>query len=125
MMDRVRRELPSVASSAAVARQAVAEALRLAGFHGDVDAAVLLTSELVTNAIRHAQPPLAIEVVADATTATVKVSDGDVARLPVLGPHTSTALAGGGRGLRIVDRLASQWGVELGGSSKTVWFTAG
>ena len=77
MRDHVKRELPSVASSAAVARQAVAEALRLAGFHGDVDAAVLLTSELVTNAIRHAQPPLAIEVVADATVATAMAEEAD------------------------------------------------
>lgn len=124
-MDIVKRELPPVASSAAVARRAVAEALRRAGFHGDVEAAVLVTSELVTNAIRHARPPLAIEVVADETTATVKVSDGDLLGLPVLDPHPGASPSGGGRGLEIVDRLASQWGVELGSASKTVWFTAG
>jgi hypothetical protein len=43
----------------------------------------------------------------------------------VLDPQASAARSGGGRGMKIVDRLASQWGVELGTSSKTVWFTAG
>lgn len=119
----VKRDLPLAPASIAVARSEVVDALRLAGFRGDVDAAALLTSELVTNAIRHAQGPLTIEVVADTTTATVKVIDGDRWRLPVIRRGQSSS-ALDGRGLTIVDRLAAEWGVEVGDAGKTVWFTA-
>lgn len=123
MSHTVKRELPLAPASVAVARAEVVDALRAAGFTGDVAAAVLLTSELVTNAVRHAQAPLTIEVVADTATATVKVIDGDRWRLPMIRRDESSS-ASDGRGLKIVDRLARDWGVEIGDSGKTVWFTA-
>lgn len=50
----MKHQLPPVADSVRTARVAVGEALREAGYRGDVDLALLLTSEVVTNAVRHA-----------------------------------------------------------------------
>ena len=81
---------------------------------------MLLTSEIVTNALVHGLPPL---------TVTVFVGDG-VARVEVTdhGPEMPVRLAGGpddlrGRGLLVVQALSAHWGVEtLRGGGKTVWF---
>jgi anti-sigma regulatory factor (Ser/Thr protein kinase) len=64
----------------------------------------LLTSELVTNAVRHADGPIVVGVTrAETHTVRVHVSDGSPfsAVAPQLVPDNE-----GGRGLRIVDVLA-------------------
>lgn len=108
--------------SARAARQFVVETLRDAGFTGDVDTVVLMASELVTNAIRHAQTPF--ELLVDATDHSVKVTvvDHDPEHSPEVrdpGPDDTN-----GRGLLIVRDLASHWGSEpRGEADKAVWFS--
>jgi anti-sigma regulatory factor (Ser/Thr protein kinase) len=85
----------------------------------DGEAAGLLTSELVTNAIRHAGTP--VELLARvARGLRVEVTDGrpDVP----LAPRDASGFSVSGRGLHLVDELASRWGVERDGATKTVWF---
>ena len=101
----------------------VANALSASGFAGDLELALLLTSEIVTNAVRHARTPLAVAVVSNSGTVRVEVTDRDPAHLPVV-RGTVTPLDPGGRGLRIVDQMAVDWGVTVAGTSKTVWFTS-
>jgi anti-sigma regulatory factor (Ser/Thr protein kinase) len=87
---------------------------------GVVSTVELLTSELVTNAIVHARsgPQLVVEVGPEV----VRVAVRD------LSPHAPVRRLGrlddlSGRGVVIVERLASAWGVEQdGGGGKQVWF---
>ena len=87
---------------------------------GVVDTVELLTSEVVTNAIIHGRsgPQLAVEV--DGTVVRVAVHD--------LSPEVPVRRLGqvddvSGRGVVIVEELASAWGVEREGSgAKRVWF---
>ena len=103
------------------AREFVAGALRSQGFAGDADVVLLLASELVTNAVRHAATPFVIRVDVDAGKVRVAVIDEDVEHPPEVrhpGPDETN-----GRGLLLVDQLASVWGSDRAGTSKTVWFT--
>jgi anti-sigma regulatory factor (Ser/Thr protein kinase) len=85
----------------------------------DRDAAGLLTSELVTNAIRHAGT--AVELLARVNASLrVEVTDGRP-ELPVRA-RDAPGFSVSGRGLCLVDELASRWGVLQDGASKTVWF---
>ena len=87
---------------------------------GVVDTVELLTSEVVTNAIVHARsgPQLAVEV------------DDDVVRVAVrdLSPELPVRRLGqvddvSGRGVVIVEELASAWGVDRErDGAKRVWF---
>lgn len=61
------------------------------------DEAVLLTSELVANAIRHAPPPLCLQVSGNDNVVRVQVHDSDPAA-PVLTVPTSPAVEAGGCG---------------------------
>jgi anti-sigma regulatory factor (Ser/Thr protein kinase) len=82
--------------------------------------AALLTSELVTNAIRHAVATTCIGVSLDAETLRVEVSDDD----PEI-PHRrhSPPLSETGRGLILIESLATRWGTERGRrAAKIVWF---
>ena len=115
------RLLPSEPESVGDARRVVEDALRSASFRGDLDAALLLTSEVVMNAVRHAGTPITLMVLAHADGAMVRVEDGDPHHLPVLRPAVDAQTAGG-RGMQIVDRMARAWGVDTGRHSKTVWF---
>ncbi len=88
--------------------------------------AELLTSELVTNAILHAQTEFEVAVapipagVDTATGVRVEVRDGAVT-MPNAGTLTNTA--GSGRGLMLVAALATRWGAQrLPGTGKAVWF---
>ena len=114
--------LPAEPMSASRARTFLRELL--ASWHAEEfeEPAALLTSELVTNAVLHARS--AVEV-------TVRLADGQLwvgvsdaaAGLPVrkhYGPEAAT-----GRGLLLVERIASAWGSQSSTTGKVVWFELG
>jgi len=116
--------LPWAPASVAVARQRVAADLSAAGiFEAAVGDAVLVVSELLSNAIRHARPlPGASVQVAWALgddAIEVAVSDGGAVTSPTRTHASVSAL--GGRGLDVVEYLARRWGVRSDDSGQTVW----
>jgi anti-sigma regulatory factor (Ser/Thr protein kinase) len=119
-------------TAAAAARHFVRDTLQewlLPGAAADrrelVDDAVLLTSELVTNAVVHARTPVQVTCRLAGPTVEVMVSDGHPARLvPVLSERRS-AEGTSGRGLLLPAALACEWGVTYGRTAKGVWFRLG
>ena len=91
---------------------------------GDVDpevchTVVLLTSELATNAVLHARTDFEVTVARREDALRIAVTDGNT-RLPQ--PGMAPADATTGRGLALVDAMASAWGADRHGRGKTVWF---
>lgn len=113
--------LPPEARSPSASRRFVAHALAGWGLDALTDTAVLLTSELVTNAIVHAQTEVAVTITRDdRRSVTVAVSDRSP-MAPRVQRHADDATTG--RGLGILDMLASSWKVLSEGAGKTVMFT--
>ncbi|MEV7626068.1 SpoIIE family protein phosphatase [Actinoplanes sp. NPDC089786] len=125
----VRRvRLPNDRRTPAAARALVRSVLEEAGLDALLNEALLLTTELSTNAVVHANTELDIEVTADNEGLTVTVTDfapGPVEQLAV-GPRNETVdigeVAERGRGLLLVDHFASRWGTVHEGTGKGVWF---
>jgi anti-sigma regulatory factor (Ser/Thr protein kinase) len=95
--------------------------------NGLVDDAVLLTSELVTNAVVHAGTPVQVTCRLADGAVEVVVSDNHPARLvpePAENDHPPAERTSG-RGLLLPAALASAWGVTYGRASKSVWFRLG
>jgi anti-sigma regulatory factor (Ser/Thr protein kinase) len=110
--------LPVDPRSVAAARRLLRSALD--GHHQAViEDAILMISELVTNAVRHARAAVLVLVTDHHHTVHVSVTD-DNPTLPVAGEpeHRSTS----GRGLGIVDTLADRWGIIPTSDGKTIWF---
>jgi anti-sigma regulatory factor (Ser/Thr protein kinase) len=88
--------------------------------------AILVTSELVTNALIHGggAPSLSVTLTSDAVKIAVTdesvVATRDAMRVAAPGPPSASGGAGG-FGLRIVERLALTWGVVPLRAGKTVW----
>jgi anti-sigma regulatory factor (Ser/Thr protein kinase) len=104
---------------AARARGLVRETLRRWDLAELSETAELLVGEVVTNAIRHAHTRRVGLRLVRAGALLCEVSDDDHA-VPVLlaaGPQDE-----GGRGMRIVSRLAGEWGTSRSADGKTVWF---
>ncbi len=80
--------------------------------------ALLVISELVTNAVQHGQPPLSLRVVMMTDEMRIEVADGGPAAPR---PRTPPVEQAGGRGLDIVSQLSSEWGWRRSASGKTVW----
>ncbi|MGW2425168.1 SpoIIE family protein phosphatase [Streptomyces sp. NPDC001709] len=101
------------------ARRLVREQLLQWGLPQAVETAELLVSEVVTNAVRHAvSEPVGLRVVR--TDALLFEVTDDEPALPAMlsaGPYDES-----GRGLRVVSRLAREWGASASGHRKTVWF---
>ncbi len=93
---------------------------RLADAPVDREVALLLTSELVTNAIRHAGTPFEVDVVLT-PGGQVRVSVSDASAVL---PHPVVAApeAQSGRGLFFVEHYSQSWGVEPTRTGKRVWF---
>ncbi|MEU7956146.1 SpoIIE family protein phosphatase [Micromonospora humida] len=125
----VRRvRLPADNRTPAAARAVVRSVLAEADLDELLNEALLLTTELSTNAVEHARTELDIEVVADQIGLTVTVSDfaaGPVDEL-VVGIRNDTDQIGEvsarGRGLLLVDHFASRWGTTYLPTGKGVWF---
>lgn len=94
------------------------------------DTAQLCVSELVTNAVVHAQTTSEVQVRLDADALTVTVADRGAAVVPdaAVGSAPAPAVTGGevlpvhGRGLRLVAALARDWGASRDRRGTTVWF---
>lgn len=110
--------LPHSSRSPALARVLVGQAL--ANCPPDlVETVQLLTSELVTNAVRHAESMVVLRISAAAPGWRVSVEDlsPDVPE-----QQTADGTAEQGRGLYLVDLLSERWGWERTTTGKTVWF---
>jgi anti-sigma regulatory factor (Ser/Thr protein kinase) len=98
---------------------------------GDVEPSVrpvleLLTSELVTNAVRHgaSDPNESILLSARRFNGTVRVEVCDEGLTAFdADPEGTDLMEPGGHGLVLVEALAARWGVS-GGQPKCVWFEA-
>jgi anti-sigma regulatory factor (Ser/Thr protein kinase) len=102
------------------ARRFAAGTLRGWGLASLVEVVVLLTSELVSNAVMHgAGSPVGLVMMLDDRTVRVEVHDADPAQ-PRLRPGDGDREQG--RGLVLVAALAAGWGVEPTGGGKSVWF---
>ena len=100
------------------ARHLAAEFARHEHLDDFSEALVLVTSELVSNAIRHADSAVTVKLIRRGPSIRVEVVD-DGAGLPqVRSPRATTA---SGRGLLIIDGLASEWGSSRVGGGKVVW----
>jgi anti-sigma regulatory factor (Ser/Thr protein kinase) len=130
--------LASRLSAVAAARTEVETAICAWCVAVDPDVAILLTSELVTNAVTHAAarsgrngraarrggPAEAVLLViaADDAGLRVDVHDGSV-DLPVLADCPAEADAETGRGLLLVTSLSAEWGFYRTPGGKAVYFT--
>ncbi|MGA4838730.1 SpoIIE family protein phosphatase [Streptomyces sp. G45] len=101
------------------ARDLVRDRLRDWGLDALEDTAALLASELVTNAVRHAQGRRIGLRLVHAGRLLCEVEDDDVALPSLLNAGPSDEF---GRGLRIVTGLAKEWGTSRTSTGKTVWF---
>ena len=113
-------ELPATARSVTDARRFVLAAIANWHLDGLADTAALLTSEVVTNAVLHARTPMALVVQRLTAGVQIAVSDGSPLK-PRAQPATTEST--NGRGLELLEQLASTWDVTLHRSGKTVRFT--
>jgi anti-sigma regulatory factor (Ser/Thr protein kinase) len=113
-----RQRLPIGAASPGAARRFTGSTLSTWGLDAHGDVAALLVSELVTNAVHHGRTTCLLELTATPTVLRVAVADdgGGAPRLRYAGPEDDS-----GRGLAIVEALASRWGFEPTASGKVVW----
>ncbi|MET9495211.1 SpoIIE family protein phosphatase [Streptomyces sp. NPDC006552] len=114
-----------VGRSVATARSFVRDTLQGWGHADIVDDAVVLTSELVTNAVVHAGTAAEVLCLRAEDHVRIEVSD----RYPEREiPLQSSAIAmsspdrEGGRGLQLCAALAGRWGVDYSATHKRVWF---
>lgn len=84
-----------------------------------MDLVTLLVSELVTNAVLHARCDFEVHVESGHHLVRIEVSDGSTLT-PTIREHDDDAMTG--RGLALVEQLASSWGVTRHDGGKTVWF---
>ncbi len=124
-----------VLAAASAARRFVRDTLRSwevagqsAGQDALVDDAVLLTSELVTNAVLHAGTPVQVtcRLLGNESSAAVEIAvlDRRPAQLRLDVPEATAQAAErtNGRGLQLPSQLATAWGVTYAKAAKAVWF---
>lgn len=116
--DDSRLELPAAPRAAGIAREFVRRNWSSVASPDTLDSVTLCVSELVTNALDHATPPFELRLGRSVDAFRVEVADTSE-RPPVVQPVSPAAPRG--RGLFIVSRTATSWGVEATGRGKTVW----
>jgi serine phosphatase RsbU (regulator of sigma subunit)/PAS domain-containing protein len=109
-------------ASAAAARRFIRETLTGWGAEQILDDAVLLTNELVTNAVVHAGTELSVSAALGPGHVQIGVTDSHASKTLPAAVTNSAPDRTSGRGLYLMMQLAQSWGVEYAGASKRVWF---
>ncbi len=104
------------------ARQFVRARLEAWEITEQVEPAVLIASELVTNAVLHARTSISLRVLCDGGKVRIEVYDENT-RVPVQSACPPDATSG--RGLALISALAGAWGIDHTGDGKTVWAELG
>ncbi len=113
------RDLPQDLLSVREARRFLRDVLLRWGLTQVEDAAQLVVSELVTNAITHAASDCQLRLSRSATTVRVEVADSGAGTPD---PQPENPSGEHGRGMHIVAVLSRAWGTEsLGAGGKVVW----
>lgn len=117
-------ELPASPRSVRDARRWVTDICLELGREDLVDSAVQGVSELVTNALLHAEPPFRVSVRGTPDHPRVEVSDGSInPPTPNLGMTDEDELLSTiGRGLGMVAMQSTAWGADIDRHGKVVWF---
>ncbi|MZG15195.1 SpoIIE family protein phosphatase [Streptomyces sp. SID5914] len=110
--------LPADASVVGTARRLVDRQLAAWNLDEAVYTTAIVVSELVTNAIRYGKGPVRLRLIRDRGRLLTEVTDANSAS-----PHLRRARENdeGGRGLFIVMRLSTHWGVRHSRHAKTIW----
>ena len=116
--------IPGRPEQVGLARSFVARTLGSNRIAADADAATLLTSEIVTNAIQHTKSgvdggTVTIVVIGVPRGVLVEIIDDGSAGTPIV---KGDLYAAEGHGLFLVQHLASQWGYQRDATGTTVWF---
>ncbi|MCU1346243.1 MAG: response regulator receiver [Acidimicrobiia bacterium] len=115
-----RLALEPTSTSPSVARRFVQETLGRWNCPDLLDTVELLVSELVTNSYLHAGTNAHIAVILHRDSVRVEVADASAAPPE---PRNPAAVERSGRGLQLVNKLTSAWGVDpLPEGGKVVWF---
>jgi anti-sigma regulatory factor (Ser/Thr protein kinase) len=114
---RLDADLPFQAMSPSAARRLAGGLLAENGLEALYDDVALVTSELVTNAVRHGNSPLHVHVAVEATTVLIEVTDAG----GVFDLEGSRRADESGRGLHIVGQIATSWGLHVRETGKVVW----
>lgn len=118
------------AASAADARAVIRQYLARWGLQSVADEALLVATELLSNAVRHGTPPWGVRMwlvfeEGDRRYVRLEVADSgagiNIDWVRAHWRHPSGSLMSGGRGLFLVDTLASRWGDDRTGLGHTVW----
>ncbi len=122
--ERAPLQIPHERTGVGLARHSVADQLTAVGVRDDTcDDALLVLSELVSNAVTHAAPlpngRIAVGWTVRDDALHIEITDGG----SVTRPRASVAAlsSGNGRGLDIVRTICRAWGVTEGERSVTVW----
>ncbi|MFI5915440.1 SpoIIE family protein phosphatase [Dactylosporangium sp. NPDC051541] len=119
----VRRiRLPADHSSPGLARDAIRTIAHERGLGSVLDEALLLVTELTTNSVVHAGTEVDLEITASDASLTVAVLDFRPGAIAPVFPEPSGELPERGRGLLLVEQLATAWGTLHFSGGKGVWF---
>jgi anti-sigma regulatory factor (Ser/Thr protein kinase) len=103
------------------AREFVRDVLLAWGMDADSASYELGVSELVTNAVMHGAGPVDVAIWVNRDVVHIEVCDEGRGEVGSIRPSTAGAGGIGGWGLRIVDRLADEWGASRDGGRTRVW----
>ena len=113
-------DLPPTARSTREARHFVDATLTDWDLTALRDTALLLTSEVVTNSVLHARSRVHVEILRADDGVTIEVSDASV-RTPIRRAQSGDATTG--RGIDLLEQLASSWDVTVRSDGKTISFS--
>ena len=118
-METVQTQFPSSETASRSARAFLRATLKTWALNGLGEVTELLTSELVSNVVRHVGSNIILRAIHDDEQVRVEVDDTSAA-LPMI--QHPRALDLGGRGMVLVDTLADRGGTDLHPGGKTGWF---
>lgn len=112
-------QIPPVSTAIGDARRFARDQMKSWGLASIADNAILMISELVTNAILHGGEGAILTLTVDDLKVRAEVRDSSPA-MPVVRGYSATATTG--RGMVIVDALSASWGTYAVDGGKVVWF---